>query len=434
MLCQFSFQNFKSYRGETTFDLQASAIPEFADSLITRERCSSLLPVSVVYGPNGGGKTNLLQALSCLISTVVKPIHDLEKNRKSLIMQQRIQAEPFLFDSVSEEEPTEFRIFFRTNEPGQRASHSTCPCKTDESRPVMYEYRYYLAVLKGEIFAETLDRKKIGGKKPARIFYREGGEISLGTILKKENVSTSVNAKMPFLSFLAINYNIPAVAEVQEWFESCIIRSYANPMAEMRIMVSDDAAFKKQIVLLLNDMGIEVDDYRFDDQEKQLYLTRRIEDTEYELAFDHESDGTRKLIAALPVLLTALQEGRLVIIDELDAKLHPKLLRYVISMFKNQGINAHGAQLLFTSHDMATMKNTVFRRDEIWFAALNERYGSELYSLYEIRREDHERINSTAAFDKQYMEGRYGADPYLQNMMSESEWRTDTSRLTRERK
>jgi hypothetical protein len=177
-----------------------------------------------------------------------------------------------------------------------------------------------------------------------------------------------------------------------------------------------------------------VDDYRFDDQEKQLYLTRRIEDTEYELAFDHESDGTRKLIAALPVLLTALQEGRLVIIDELDAKLHPKLLRYVISMFKNQGINAHGAQLLFTSHDMATMKNTVFRRDEIWFAALNERYGSELYSLYEIRREDHERINSTAAFDKQYMEGRYGADPYLQNMMSESEWRTDTSRLTRERK
>ena len=402
MLCQFSFQNFKSYREETTFDFQASAIPEFADSLITKDKCSSLLPVSAVYGPNGGGKSNLLLALASLISTVVKPIHQLEKNRKSLIMQQKVTAEPFLFDAVSEEESTEFQIFFRTEE---------------------YEYRYYLGVLKDEISAETLDRKKIGGKKPAHIFYREGEEISLGTILQKENVNTNINAKMPFLSFLAINYNIPVIAEVQEWFESCIIRSYANPMAEMQIMVSDDTEFKKQILLLLNDMGIDVDDYRFDEKEKQLYLKRRIGKEEYELPFDHESDGTKKLIAALPVLLVALQEGRLVIIDELDAKLHPKLLRYVISMFKNRKINKHGAQLLFTSHDMATMKNTVFRRDEIWFAALNESHSSEIYSLYEIRREDNERVNSTAAFDKQYMEGRYGADPYLQNILNGGDWK-----------
>lgn len=402
MLCQFSFQNFKSYREETTFDFQASAIPEFADSLITKDKCSSLLPVSAVYGPNGGGKSNLLLALASLISTVVKPIHELEKSRKSLIMQQKVTAEPFLFDAVSAEEPTEFQIFFRTEE---------------------YEYRYYLGVLKDEISAETLDRKKIGGKKPAHIFYREGEEISLGAILQKENVNTNINTKMPFLSFLAINYNIPVIAEVQEWFESCIIRSYANPMAEMQIMVSDDTEFKKQILLLLNDMGIDVDDYRFDEKEKQLYLKRRIGEEEYELPFDHESDGTKKLIAALPVLLIALQEGRLVIIDELDAKLHPKLLRYVISMFKNRKINKHGAQLLFTSHDMATMKNTVYRRDEIWFAALNENHSSEIYSLYEIRREDNERVNSTAAFDKQYMEGRYGADPYLQNILNGGDWK-----------
>lgn len=402
MLCQFSFQNFKSYREETTFDFQASAIPEFAESLITKDKCSSLLPVSAVYGPNGGGKSNLLLALASLISTVVKPIHELEKNRKTLIMQQKVTAAPFLFDAVAAEEPTEFQIFFRTE---------------------AYEYRYYLGILKDEISAETLDRKKIGGKKPAHIFYREGEEISLGAILQKENVNTNINAKMPFLSFLAINYNIPVIAEVQEWFESCIIRSYANPMAEMQIMVSDDKKFKKQILLLLNDMGIDVDDYRFDEKDKQLYLKRRIGESEYELPFNHESDGTKKLIAALPVLLIALKEGRLVIIDELDAKLHPKLLRYVISMFKNRKINKHGAQLLFTSHDIATMKNTVFRRDEIWFAALNENHSSEIYSLYEIRREDNERVNSTAAFDKQYMEGRYGADPYLQNILNEGDWK-----------
>ena len=397
MLCQFSFQNFKSYRGEITFDMQASSISEFADSLLKKEKCSSLLPVSAVYGPNGGGKSNLLQALACLISIVVKPVYDLEKNRISQIMQQSVKAEPFLFDGRSEKEPSEFRIFFRTGE---------------------YEYCYYLAVLKDEIFAETLDRKKIGGKKPARIFYREGGEITLGPILKKENVNTNINGKMPFLSFLSINYNVPVISAAQEWFESCVIRSYANPAAERQIMITNDAELKQQILLLLNDMGIDIDGYRFDEKDKQLYLRRSIGNAEYELPFDHESDGTKKLIAALPVLLVALQEGRLVIIDELDAKLHPKLLRYVISMFKNQKINQHGAQLLFTSHDMATMKNTVFRRDEIWFAALNENHSSELYSLYEIRREDNERVNSTAAFDKQYLEGRYGADPYLRNMVS----------------
>ena len=401
MLCQFSFQNFKSYRDETVFDFQAAAIPEFADSLIHREKCSKLLPVAVVYGPNGGGKTNLLQALSCLISAVVKPIHDLEKNRETFIMQQKVSPEPFLYDAKTPEEPTAFQIFFRTE---------------------TYEYRYYLSVLHGEIADETLDRKKIGAKKPAHLFSRSGKEIELGAALKKAGVGTNVNLKMPYLSFLAITYDISEIADAQRWFESCIIRSYANPMAEMQIMISDDEQMKRQIVTLLNDLDIDITDYRYDRDEQELYLIRKIGGKSYSLPFEQESDGTRKLIAALPVILLALKEGRLVIIDELDAKLHPKLLKYVIGMFKNPEINKHGAQLLFTSHDMATMKNTVFRRDEIWFAALNDSHSSEIYSLYDIRREDNERVNSTAAFDKQYMEGRYGADPYLQNMLSGEVW------------
>ena len=401
MLCQFSFQNFKSYKVETTFDLQATAISEFEESLIKREKCSNLLPVSVIYGPNGGGKSNLLQALACLITTIVKPIHDLGNTREDIIIQQGFSAKPFLYDAETTEEPIEYRIFFR---------------KGDN------EYRYYLATLKDEVFAETLDRKTVGGKKPAQIFYREGEVITLGPTLSKESVNTKVNEKMPYLSFLAINYNIPVIAEVQEWFESCIIRSYGNPIVEMEVMFSEDANVKKQIVTLLNDMGIDIEDYRIDSDEKQLYLKRTIAGKPYELSLSEESDGTRKLIAALPAILIALQEGRLVIIDELDAKLHPKLLRYVISLFKNPRVNKNGAQLLFTSHDMSTMKNTVFRRDEIWFAALNEKRSSEIYSLYEIRHEDNERVKSTAAFDKQYLEGRYGADPYLQNMLSGGDW------------
>ena len=170
------------------------------------------------------------------------------------------------------------------------------------------------------------------------------------------------------------------------------------------------------------DFGANYSVFTYDEENHELYTQRMIEGKIYELSFNDESDGTKKMIAALPVILLALQEGRLVIIDELDAKLHPKLLRYVISLFKNKNVNKKGAQLLFTSHDMTTMKNTVFRRDEIWFAAENERHESEIYSLYEIRRENNERVNSTAAYDKQYLEGRYGADPYLTNMLAGGDW------------
>jgi AAA15 family ATPase/GTPase len=168
----------------------------------------------------------------------------------------------------------------------------------------------------------------------------------------------------------------------------------------------------------MNDMGIGITGYRFDQQSNEFYLQRTLHDTLYELPFSSESDGTRKLFAALPVILMALKEGRLVIVDELDAKLHPKLLRYVIRLFTNPEINKNGAQLLFTSHDMSTMKNSIFRRDEIWFAALNSENSSEVYSLSELRKENNDPINNTAAYDKQYLEGRYGADPYLRNMLS----------------
>lgn len=400
MLCQFSFKNFKSYRDETIFDFQADAISEFPDSIIHTDDLSDLLPVSVIYGPNGGGKTNLLLALACLISTVANPIYELGKNREPIVLQQRVPCIPFMFDEDSHNQPTEFRIYFRT---------------------INAEYRYYLAIQNDEIMNESLDRKAKGSKKAAHLFDRDKEKITLGYSLKGKNINTSVNIKMPYLSFLAINYNLPDIAEAQEWFESCIFRSYANPKVEQNIMLSKNEKFNKQIILALNGMGIDVSGYRYDEESHQLYTQRVLSGKTFELAFQDESDGTKKLIAALPAILIALNQGRLIVIDELDAKLHPKLLKYAISMFKDPKLNTKGAQLLFTSHDMATMKNTVFRRDEIWFAAENAGHASEIYSLFDIRKEDNERVNSTAAFDKQYMEGRYGADPYLQNMIG-GEW------------
>ncbi len=401
MLCQFGFKNFKSYKNETIFDFQAGELSEFKDSLITVDKATPLLPVSVVYGPNGGGKTTLLQALSCLITMVVFPIHELKKNRMNLIVQQRVNCEPFLYDEKSKNEPTEFNLYFRKNN---------------------NEYRYYVAIKNDIVVSESLFRRGIGAKKTAVIFTREENNIDLGASIGKSGINTDVNPKMLFLSFLAINYNISVIVEVQEWFESCVIRNYANPITDLKIMINENESFKKPFLNLLNEMGIDVCDYRYDSEKEDFLLTRKVNNVDYSLSLSKESAGTRKLFGSLPILMIALQTGRLAIIDELDAKLHPKLLRYIISLFTDPKINKFGAQLLFTSHDMSTMSNEVFRRDEIWFAALDDEHSSELYSLYEIRKEDGKRVNATASYNKQYLEGRYGADPYFKKMLDWGDW------------
>lgn len=401
MLCQFGFKNFKSYKNETIFDFQAGDLSEFKESLIKDDKATPLLPVSVVYGPNGGGKTTLLQALSCLITMVVFPIHELKKNRMNLIVQQRVNCEPFLYDEKSKNEPTEFNLYFRKNN---------------------NEYRYYVAIKNDVVVSESLFRRGIGAKKTAVIFTREENNIDLGASIGKSGINTDVNPKMLFLSFLAINYNIPAIVEVQEWFESCVIMNYANPITDLKIMINENESFKKPFLNLLNEMGIDVCDYRYDSEKEDFLLTRKVNNVDYSLSLSKESAGTRKLFGSLPILMIALQAGRLAIIDELDAKLHPKLLRYIISLFTDPKINKFGAQLLFTSHDMSTMSNEVFRRDEIWFAALDDEHSSELYSLYEIRKEDGKRVNATASYNKQYLEGRYGADPYFKKMLDWGDW------------
>ena len=398
MLCQFSFSNFRSYRDEITIDFRAENLgDEFSDSLIDGD----LLPVCVLYGPNGGGKSNALKAIMCLVSTVLKPIYETKTNRLLRIVPLPvIPCTPFLFEDGASKKPTEFLIVFRIGD---------------------YEYRYFISLLDGEVVAESLDRKKLKASRVATLFDRDKGKITLGASLSKK-ITTNINSKMPFLSFLCINYAIPQIQEVQEWFESCLLRSYADPLSESMLLIAKQDDEHRDFVRILNDCGVNIKDFRFDEDRQDVIIEHQVSDTTYELSINDESDGTQKLFLALPLVQLSLKQGRLLVIDELDAKLHPKLLRYVIAMFTNPEINKHGAQLLFTSHDMSTLKSSVFRRDEILFAALNDEQRSELFCLYQIRDEFNNHVSTKSAYDKQYLEGRYGADPYLQSMLSGGEW------------
>ncbi len=400
MLYQFRFKNFKSYKNETVFDMRAENIKEFEDSLLIDKNKERILPVSAIYGPNAGGKSGILEAIVCLVSMILKPRRLLTENeinnKRTFAFLNEIK--PYKFDDESISKPTEFEIYFTTKN---------------------NEYRYELAVLSERIICESLYKKEFTGKKPAKIFERKKNDIILGDILKKENASTNVNENMPYLTFLSITNNIDLIIDVIEWFENITAINYAKQNFEDRIKVYDEGA-KDLFLEIIRAMDIDICDYRIEKKENGLinfFTKHKNNNKEYELKFVDESEGTKKLFNLLPNIIEAMLTGGLVILDELDAKLHPKLLRYVIMMFKNKEINRLNAQLIFTSQDLITMNNQVFRRDEIWFACKNEEKESEVYSLYEIRDENGEHIRANASFSKQYLTGKYGADPYLSKML-----------------
>lgn len=405
MLCQFTFNNFRSYRDETTFDMQASSMKEFKDSLIVDEKDGqAFLPVSVIYGPNAGGKSNLFLAMYRVFDAVAYPIYLLSRKDEATkdIPRPRIKGtDAFCFDDLHPSASSDFEIYFRAE--GQ-------------------EFRYTLSFDVEGITAESLARKNIGGTRTAVLFERLGSEIKLGSLLKRARVSTSFNTDIPYLSFLALNYDIKFIDIAAEWFVSARFIDFDFRFEELILENMLDQEDEGVVVGVLKAAGINIDGFRVegdrdDFENRRVWVRHMVNGKPYELRLGKESAGTRKIMSMAVALDEALKRGRLLVVDELDSKLHPKLLRFVVMLFHNPEINKNGAQLIFTSQDVSIMRNDVFRRDEIWFAARDEDEASSLWSLSDIHEPNGNLVNKNAAFDRQYLSGRYGADPILDRFL-----------------
>jgi hypothetical protein len=128
-----------------------------------------------------------------------------------------------------------------------------------------------------------------------------------------------------------------------------------------------------------------------------------------------ESEGTKKFFRLAGPILNCLRKGRIVVIDELDAKLHPLLTRAIISLFHNPKVNTRNAQLVFGTHDSNLLCYGNFRRDQVWFTEKNHQAATDLYSLVEIKLPKGTKVRNDASFEKDYIHGRYGAIPFLGN-------------------
>ena len=400
MLCQFTVKNYKSIRDEVTFDMQAAAISEQEDKIIKDKDREQFLPVSAIYGPNGGGKSNVLEALHTLAAKVLRPLYAAGTSEERIFLQKKLIIEPFAFSEETKDQPTEFEIFFRT-----------------ESA----EYRYILHVKKDVVVYENLERVKLDTKRRSALFERHE-EIVLKGVFSKLKISDELSAALPLLSYLGITYKKnEVVKDVLEWFEYGIcFLNYGDPMKELPMAVSTSEDVKQLMLDMIQEMDLDIVDFRAvkDENDKINVYTKHMADGyEAELNLLEESSGTRKLFGLMPFIAVSLLTGTVLVIDELDAKIHPVLLRHIIMMFSDMSINKKKAQLIFTSHDLSTMNSEVFRRDEIWFAAKGNAQNSKLYSLAEFKNEKGESVRKDAKFDKQYLEGKYGADPYLRRII-----------------
>ena len=401
MLCQFSVKNFKSIRDEVTFDMQAAAISEHEDRIIKEADSELYLPVSAVYGPNGGGKSNVLEALHSLVSKVLRPLYATNNNEKIAMKMKKFEIEPFAFDEGTRRSPTEFELFFRT---------------------ASSEYRYELIVKREVIEYEKLDRIKIETGRKSALFERDENEITLKGAFARLKTSDELSDTLPLLSYLGITYSKnEVVQDVLDWFDEKIdFLNYGNPMQELRMAVSKSENVKKLMLQMIQEMDLDIVDFRVEEKENdriEVFTKHVVDEYEAELNLFDESSGTKKLFGLLPFIAKSLLRGTTLVIDELDAKIHPVLLKYLIMTFSNMEKNKKGAQLIFTSHDLSTMNSEVFRRDEIWFVAKGNRQNSKLYSLVEFKNKKGESVRKDAKFDKQYLEGKYGADPYLRKII-----------------
>ena len=245
MLCQFTFSNYRSYRDEATLDMQASSAKEFSQSLIGCEDGQEFLPVAAIYGPNAGGKSNLLQALDYVRSAVTRPIVMLSHGggfpAGDVPPIQR--CAPFAFDEEHSKMPSSFELYFRVGS---------------------YEYRYDLSVGGSDIAAEGLSRRKIGASRSALIYERDGNTVKLGSSLRRSGVSVSFNPAIPYLSYLYMNTDVEAVNAAIGWFLAGVFLNYNSSYLERALENILDEKDSPAITRFLRAVDVPIDGFRIE--------------------------------------------------------------------------------------------------------------------------------------------------------------------------
>lgn len=420
MLLSFRFGNYRSFRDDTVFSMKASSQTTFNENLI-RENGLRVLPSAVVYGSNASGKTNLISAFRTLNVIVRNGRIDAVGELNNL------ELCPFLY--ANEERPIFFNIEFM-----------------NEGEHFIYELSFLVGKCQRvprKICVESLS--VVRGKSTVNIFYRNADEVSLAKDSKalkvmgnnnvsnlkniEENINNNFSSNTTNL-FLTGGFKSTVCADLADKAIDYMVKKlmvFTNfPISRMHIGIGLDAPVEDRIVMWnkMLDKFIKKADFgpqkiRYVESEKtdtkadmRLNSIYSIDGVDYWIPSElMESQGTIKLIDFLVPFLNLFEMGGTLIVDELDASLHPEVVKGLLMLFNDSTKNINGAQLIFASHNAVFMSNKIFRRDQLFFIEKDKyTFASTLYSLAdfgstEVRNDENYMIN--------YFKGKYSTLPFV---------------------
>ena len=414
MLIEFSIKNFLSFKEKVTLSLEKESGNENEENTFTFNN-EELLKTAVIYGANASGKSNLIKAFTIAI-LMVRNSNMISLGGKWDILK------PFLFSEDTNNSPSEFEFIFIANK---------------------IKYRYFFIADEDKIYNESLDAYY--SQKPTNIFTRKNTtEYSFINSDKKtlESIASKNTENKLFLS-TATTWNYEKTKDAFLWFLNSIdtYGSFDSMLDQDLINYSNnDEDLKKFTLKLLKESDIFIKDLRVSYEERdvenssfiinnqkqgplktksvKIAMDYEITDSQdekkiYTLDFDDESSGTKILFILAPIIKKAFKKTKIIIVDELEKSLHPTLVKYIIKLFNNEKLNTKNSQLIFTTHAISLLSLDLFRRDQIWFTEKDVLTGnSDLYPLdsFSVRKEEN--------IEKGYINGRYGAVPFIKDIDS----------------
>lgn len=418
MLIEFRTANCLSFKDMAEFSMLASNDKTNEDNNTFLVNNRRILKSAAVYGANGSGKTNFVQAIDFM--------------RDLVLEESPIRNCAYKLDRTMKDEPTFFEIIFIKNN---------------------IRYRYGFEIDRKSVLSEWLFY--VPTTREASLFTREKQNITIGRSFREgRRLSDSIKKDKLFLSLVAELNGESMAQSIIDWFKGMSVMSgLDSDLRNTTKMLSEEGERgekrKKQILDILHRFDIQIEDIAIKEREfvpivipanleisdrdravidslntffekgsgeelpPRVIIYRKTYENGKESSIEEfdlrrqESDGTKKLFALAGSLARSLETGKTIVVDELESKLHPLVTKEIVKLFNSKISNKKNAQLIFTTHDTNLLQGNHFRRDQIWFTEKDKYGSSHLYSLLEYKpRKD-------ASFQKDYINGRYGAIPYI---------------------
>lgn len=448
MLIEFSVGNYRSFHAPVTLSMQAAKLSAgdktVDENNVFRVDDLELLRSAAIYGANASGKSNLIRAMDFMRHQVLQSSKETQAGEPTGV-------ERFRLSTATQDQPSYFQVIFYLD--GRR-------------------YRYGFEMDEHHVRAEWLYH---AAQRESRLFIREGNQYDISSVFREgRGLEGRTRDNALFLSVVA-QFNGQLATTVLSWFRKRFnivsgLEDHAYSAYTMR-RFNRDETFRERVLDFVREADLGISDVSIDTQpftesqapEELRYIVDQLARVLYERAprkqksgeellvrgiktahkvFDQEhglagwetfdmeeqeSHGAQKIFNLAGPLVDTLENGKVLVIDEMEVRLHPSITQAIIELFNLPQTNPRHAQLIFASHDTGLLSNRLFRRDQIWFTE-KDRYGAtDLYSLAELQE------RNTALFDKNYIAGKYGAIPFIGGLRALFEEHSDDQATQAER-